>query len=96
MKLNLKEKIDYFKKLIWVFVLILILFNIALFYFVTWVLYFILLIVWNIALIWGLIPVFIWISKTYLVDSAFDVMNDVRSDIADKYDDDIIQVVEKK
>ena len=96
MKLNLNEKIGYFKKLIWVFIIILILFNISLFYFVSWVLYFILLIVWNIALIWGLIPVFIWISKTYLVDSAFDVMNDVRSDIADKYDDDIIQVVEKK
>jgi hypothetical protein len=31
-----------------------------------------------------------------LLDSAFDIMNDTKSEIADKYEDDIIKVIEKE
>ena len=96
MKLNLKEKIGYFKKLLWLFLIVLILFNIALFYLVSGVLYFILLIVWNIVLVWILVPIFVWIWKTFLVDSLTDMVNNKNNEMKEKYEDDIIRVVEKE
>ena len=93
---SLKEKFGYLKKLLWVFLILLAIFNIILFYFINWFYYFLALIIFNIIFVWILTPVFIWISKTYLIDSTFDIVNDKKDEMATKYKDDIIQVVEKK
>ena len=96
MKLNLKEKIGYFKKLLWLFLIVIILFNIVLFYLVSGALYFILLVVLNIVLVWILVPIFVWIWRTFLVDSFDDIVSNKNNEIKEKYEDDIIIVVEKK
>ena len=80
-KINLKEKFSYFKKLIWLFILVLIIFNIVLFFLLNWIYYFLALIILNIVLVWLLIPVFIWIGKTYLISESLEVYDDIKEDL---------------
>jgi hypothetical protein len=88
---NLKKEFSYFKKLIWIFVLLLIIFNIWIFYFLNSFYYLIALIAWNIVLIWFLIPIFIWIWKTYLIDRTMEMVDDLKSSWKEK----IVKVIKK-
>lgn len=94
-KLNLPEKILYFKKLLWVFLLLFFIYNIIIFYFLYWFYYFLALTVWNVVLFWTLVPLFIFIWKTYLVDKWMEIVDEARWNIEWKYKERVVKVVEK-
>lgn len=94
-KINLKEKFSYFKKLIWLFILILIIWNIIFFYFFNWIYYFLVLIIWNIILVWILVPIFMWIWKTYLIESGLKIAEKTKEDFWVFNSENIVKIIKK-
>ena len=94
--LNFPEILKFIKKLLWLFILIFIAFNIALFYFLNWAIYFLAIIFWNVILFWALVPVIIWIWKTFLIDKWTEVAEEIKENVLNINDDKIVKVVKKE
>jgi len=94
--LNFPEILKFIKKLLWLFILIFIAFNIALFYFFNWVIYFLAIIFWNVILFWALVPVIIWIWKTFLIDKWTEVAEEIKENVLNINNDKIVKVVKKE
>ena len=84
LKNKLNEWFLYFKKVFWIFLLVLLLANFALYYFVSWYYYLIGLIIWNVVLIWILIPIFIWIAKTYLISESMEIYEEAKEELVEQ------------
>ena len=98
--LNFSDFLWFMKKLFWLFVIIFIAFNIALFYFLNGIIYFLAIIFWNVILFWILIPVVIWIWRTFLIEKWLEVAEEIKENISwtiNKIDSEkIIKVVKKE
>lgn len=102
-KLNVWEKVGYFKSMWWVFLALFIVFNIVLFYFLNGVIYFIWLIIWNVVFVWIAIPVAIFIGKTYLIDAGMELVSEAKEEVASfmegdgnkKREEKVVKVVKK-
>jgi len=93
--LDFSEILKFIKKLFWLFILIFIAFNIALFYFLNWIIYFLAIIFWNVLLFWALIPIIIWIWKTFLIDKWIEVSEKIKENVVNISNDKIVRVVKK-
>ena len=97
--LNFSEILWFIKKLFWLFAIILIAFNIALFYFLNGIIYFLAIIFWNIILFWILIPVVIWIWRTFFIEKWLEVAEEIKENISGQINkisnDKIVRVVKK-
>ena len=91
--LNLKGLLKNLKKILWFFIMVLIAFNVVLFYFLYGWLYFVGLIIWNVLFVWGSVPVMIWIWKSILVDKWMEVADEVKEKFSKE---NIVKVVKKK
>lgn len=94
--LNFTDILWFFKKLFWLVIIIFIAFNIALFYFLNWVIYFLAIIIWNIVLFWALIPVLIWIWKTFIIEKVVEVWEEVKENTVNYSKEKIVKVVKKE
>jgi len=84
--LKLWEVKNYFKKLFWLILAVFAALNIFLFYFLNGVIYFLTIIIWNIVLFWLMIPVTIWIWKTFLIDTWIDIADEIKDNILNTED----------
>ncbi|MCD5380850.1 hypothetical protein LR004_02885, partial [Candidatus Gracilibacteria bacterium] len=89
------------KKILWVFILLFIAFNIALFYFLYGWLYFVGLIIGNVVFVWVCIPIMIWIGKSVLIDRRMEAVDEVKQkfsgdEVSDVDKEKIIKVVKKE
>jgi len=94
--LNLTKILYFFKKLFWMVLAIFIIFNITLFYFFNGVIYFLAIIVWNVVLFWLMIPVTIWVGKTFLIDTWLEVAEEIKENISKIANDKIVRIIDKK
>ena len=83
------------KKILLVFLLAILTFNIALFYFLNWKIYFLALIIWNIVFIWISIPVLTWLAKTIFVDKWLEIAENLKENIENKTKENIIKTIKK-
>jgi len=88
-----KNILESFKKLFWMFLIAIIIFNIVLFYFFNGVLYFIIFIIWNIIFTWLSVPIVFWIGKTILIDKGIEIVDEVKEKFSKE---NIVKVVERK
>jgi hypothetical protein len=93
---NLTDILWFLKKLFWLVIIIFIIFNIALFYFLNWIIYFLAIIFWNIFLFWALIPVIIWVWKTFLIEKVVEVWEEIKENVVDYSKEKIVKVVKKE
>ena len=94
--LNFTKILYFFKKLLWFVLAVFIVLNIALFYFLNGVIYFLAIIVWNVVLFWLMIPVTIWVGKTFLIDTWLEVAEEIKENISKIANDKIVRIIEKK
>ena len=76
--LNFQDILASFKKVFWIFLIVLIVFNIALFYFLSGAIYFIALIVGNILFMWSSGLIVSLIAKSILVTKWEEVVEEVK------------------
>lgn len=101
--LNLTDILWNIKKILWVFILLFIAFNIVLFYFLNGLVYFVTLIIWNVIFVWICIPIMMWIGKSILVDRWMDAATEMKQKFSwwgeewEKFaKDKVIKVVKKQ
>ena len=79
------------KKLFLVFLLAILIFNIALFYFLNWKIYFLALIIWNVVFIWISVPVLTWLAKTIFIDKWVEIAENLKENIENNAKENIIK-----
>jgi len=79
-KINIKEKKEYLSSLIRNNVIISIIFNCVLFYFINWFLYIILFFVLNILLLIVMIYTSIWLISSHIIKTGIDIVDGYKED----------------
>ena len=96
--LNFKDILASLKKILWLFIIAFIAFNVALFYFLNWLIYFVGIIIWNVVFVWLCIPIMIFIGKSVLIDRGMEAAEEVKSKFTTDWNIDkekVIKVVKK-